>query len=188
MSGKLIIISAPSGSGKSTLINHLVEKGFDFTFSISATSRAPRGKEQNGVEYYFLSLDEFRKAIEENRFLEYEEVYPGCFYGTLKEPIDNALKAGKNVILDIDVKGALNVKRLYPTLATTIFIQPPSVEALRERLIGRQTDSMEMIEKRVAKAAQEIAEANKFDVIIINDKLEQAQQDIVREVKSIIEA
>lgn len=178
MTGKLIIVSAPSGSGKSTLINHLIEQGYDLTFSISATCRAPRGNEQHGKEYYFLSLEEFKAAIEANKFLEYEEVYPGCFYGTLKAPIDEALAAGKTVILDIDVKGAVNVKRIYGDQALALFIQPPSVEALRERLLSRKTDTMEMIEKRVNKAAEELTYAPQFDKVVINDDLDVAKREI----------
>lgn len=178
MTGKLIIVSAPSGSGKSTLINHLIEQGYDLTFSISATCRAPRGNEQHGKEYYFLSLEEFKAAIEANKFLEYEEVYPGCFYGTLKAPIDEALAAGKTVILDIDVKGAVNVKRIYGEQALALFIQPPSVEALRERLLSRKTDTMEMIEKRVNKAAEELTYAPQFDKVVINDDLDVAKREI----------
>lgn len=178
MTGKLIIVSAPSGSGKSTLINHLIEQGYDLTFSISATCRAPRGNEQHGKEYYFLSLEEFKAAIEAKKFLEYEEVYPGCFYGTLKAPIDEALAAGKTVILDIDVKGAVNVKRIYGEQALALFIQPPSVEALRERLLSRKTDTMEMIEKRVNKAAEELTYAPQFDKVVINDDLDVAKREI----------
>lgn len=188
MSGKLIIVSAPSGSGKSTLINHLIQEGYELTFSVSATSRAPRGKEQNGVEYYFLSTEEFQTAIQEGKFLEYEEVYPGCFYGTLKAPIDEALKEGKTVILDIDVKGAVNVKRIYGSQALALFIQPPSVEALRQRLLARQTDTMEMIEKRVNKAAEELTYAKHFDTVIINDDLEVAKREIQTVVDNYLNA
>ncbi|MDO4190594.1 MAG: guanylate kinase [Bacteroidales bacterium] len=186
MQGNLIIVSAPSGSGKSTLINHLIEQGYQLTFSISATSRAPRGNEQDGREYHFLSTEAFKQAINENKFLEYEEVYPGCFYGTLKQPIDEALAEGKIMILDVDVKGGVNVKKIYGAQALSIFIQPPSVESLRQRLIARNTDSMEMIEKRVKKAEEELAYASRFDVTIINDDLETAKRDICKAIDKFI--
>lgn len=176
--GKLIIFSAPSGSGKSTIINYLINKGFDFSFSISATSRAPRGEEQNGREYYFLSVDEFKKRIGQGDFVEYEEVYPGCFYGTLKSEIDAKLNAGKNMLFDVDVKGGINIKKHYGDKAMSIFIQPPSIEVLRRRLINRRTDSAEMIEKRVAKAQWEMTFAKQFDHVVINDDLLKAQKEV----------
>ena len=142
MQGKLIIFSAPSGSGKSTIINKLMsEYGLRGRFSISATSRQPRGSEQDGVEYYFLTEEDFRRRISEGDFLEYEEVYPGCFYGTLRSEVDRTLDRGENVILDIDVQGGLNVKKIYGDRALTLFIQPPSIERLRERLERRGTDA-----------------------------------------------
>ncbi len=185
--GKLIIFSAPSGSGKSTLINHLLSKGFDFSFSISATSRSPRGTEKNGVEYYFLSVDEFKKNIENNNFIEYEEVYPNCFYGTLKSEVDKALEANKTLLFDVDVKGGVNIKNMYKEKALAIFIQPPSVDELKKRLIERNTDSAEMIEKRVAKAAWEIEFAPQFDVVVINDSLEKAKEEIESVVRNFLQ-
>lgn len=172
MQGKLIIFSAPSGSGKSSVINRLIQFGFDFAFSISATSRAPRGIEQNGVEYWFLSVDEFKNKIAAGEFVEYEEVYPGCFYGTLRSEIDSKLEFGQNMLFDVDVVGGLNIKEYYGSRALSVFIQPPSIEVLRERLVNRATDSEEMIEKRIAKAEWELSFADRFDCIITNDDLD----------------
>lgn len=177
MNGKLVIFSAPSGSGKSTIINHLLKKGYNLEFSISATSRKPRGSERNGVEYYFLSPEEFRQKIAGNEFIEYEEVYQDCFYGTLKSEIERIAQKGNNTVLDIDVKGAANVKKQFGERALSIFIAPPSIEALRERLINRKTDTMEAIEKRVAKASYEMTFAKDFDIVIVNDDLQTALAD-----------
>ena len=187
--GKCIIFSAPSGSGKSTIVQWLMAEHPELrlAFSISATSRPPRGTEQHGVEYFFLSPEEFRSRIAANEFLEYEEVYQDRFYGTLKEQVDNQLKAGQNVVFDVDVKGGCNIKEHYGSKALSVFIQPPSVEELRRRLIGRATDSMEQIEQRVAKAEYEMSFAPQFDRIVINDNLEEAKQqtlDILREFLS----
>lgn len=172
--GKVIVCSAPSGSGKSTIINRVITQGVPLSFSVSATSRQPRGSEVHGKEYYFLTPEEFRTEIEREAFLEYEEVYPGCFYGTLKSEVDNRLERGENVILDIDVVGALNIKRIYGEEAITIFIAPPSLEALRERLVSRGTDSDEVIAKRLDKAELELSYAPHFDQQIINDDLDEA--------------
>ncbi|MEE1215889.1 MAG: guanylate kinase [Bacteroidaceae bacterium] len=176
--GKCIIFSAPSGSGKSTIVQWLMAEHPELrlAFSISATSRPPRGTEQHGVEYFFLSPEEFRSRIAANEFLEYEEVYQDRFYGTLKEQVDNQLKAGQNVVFDVDVKGGCNIKEHYGSKALSVFIQPPSVEELRRRLIGRATDSMEQIEQRVAKAESEMSFAPQFDRIVINDNLDEAKQ------------
>lgn len=176
--GKCIIFSAPSGSGKSTIVQWLMAEHPELrlAFSISATSRPPRGTEQHGVEYFFLSPEEFRSRIAANEFLEYEEVYQDRFYGTLKEQVDNQLKAGQNVVFDVDVKGGCNIKEHYGSKALSVFIQPPSVEELRRRLIGRATDSMEQIEQRVAKAEYEMSFAPQFDRIVINDNLDEAKQ------------
>jgi len=175
--GKLFIFSAPSGSGKSTIINYLMEQGLNLHFSVSATSRAPRGREKHGVEYYFLSLDEFRTRIASGDFLEYEEVYPGCFYGTLREQVDAQLAAGENVVCDVDVLGGQNIKRHYGARALSIFIQPPSIEVLRQRLEGRGTDAPEVIERRIARAEFELEQASRFDRIIVNDDLETARSE-----------
>ncbi|MDO5017311.1 MAG: guanylate kinase [Porphyromonas sp.] len=173
--GKLIIFSAPSGSGKSTIINELTTKyGLQGRFSISATSRAPRGEEKDGVHYHFLTTQEFKDRIGKQDFLEYEEVYEGCFYGTLKSEIDNTLARGEVALLDIDVKGALNVKRIYGDQALTLFIQPPGLDTLRQRLEGRGTDSPEKIAQRLAKAEYELSFAPFFDKRVINDDLEVA--------------
>ena len=178
---KLLIISAPSGSGKSTIVNYLMEEHPEFrlAFSVSATSRPPRKGEQEGVHYYYLSEEEFRSHIEAGDFLEYEEVYEGRFYGTLKSQVEEKLAAGKNVVFDVDVKGGINIKRYYGDKALSIFIQPPSVEALRKRLIERATDEMEQIERRVAKAEYEMSFAPQFDRILINDDLDTAKQEAV---------
>lgn len=185
--GKLIIFSAPSGAGKSTLINHLLSQGFDFSFSISATSRAPRGTEKNGVEYYFLSTEEFKEGIKNNDFIEYEEVYPDCFYGTLKSEVDKVLENEKTLLFDVDVKGGVNIKKMYKEKALAIFIQPPSIDTLKKRLIERNTDSAEMIEKRVAKAAWEIQFAPQFDIVVVNDSLEKAKQEVEIAVKNFLQ-
>ncbi len=177
MKGKLIIFSAPSGSGKSTIINYLLDKGLNLAFSISATSRSPRGEEQHAVEYYFLSPEEFRTKIANDEFLEYEEVYTDKFYGTLKAEVERLTDEGKNVIFDVDVLGGVNIKKYYGDKALSMFIQPPSVEALRERLIGRATDAMDVIEKRIARAEFELSFAPQFDKIVINDDLATAQKD-----------
>ena len=186
MAGKLIIFSAPSGSGKSTIIQHLLARGLDAAFSISATSRAPRGEERHGVEYFFLSADEFRERIAADSFIEYEEVYPDRFYGTLKETVEAQLAEGKHVIFDVDVVGGCNIKEFYGARALSLFIQPPSIAALRKRLVGRGTDEPEVIEQRLAKADYEMSFANRFDRIIINDTLEQAQEDAWQVIEQFI--
>lgn len=187
MQGKLIIFSAPSGSGKSTIINKLMsEYGLRGRFSISATSRKPRGSEQDGVEYYFLTEEDFRRRISEGDFLEYEEVYPGCFYGTLRSEVDRTLARGENVILDIDVQGGLNVKKIYGDRALTLFIQPPSIERLRERLERRGTDAPEVIERRLAKAETELSFAHRYDAVVVNDDLEEACRDAARVIEDFL--
>ena len=175
MQNKVIIFSAPSGSGKSTIVNHILGLYPELEFSISATSRAPRGNELNGREYYFFSADEFRKMISEDKFVEYEEVYAGSFYGTLKSELDRIWGQGHVIIFDVDVKGGVNLKKFFGDKALSIFIQAPSVACLRERLVGRGTDSAEAIEKRVSKAAAEIDFAKgKFDYTLVNDDLDKA--------------
>ena len=179
--GKIIIVSAPSGSGKSTIVNFLMKEHPEFrlAFSVSATSRPPRGQEQDGVDYYFLTPEEFRSHIERDDFLEYEEVYEGRFYGTLKSQVEEKLAAGMNVVFDVDVKGGINIKKYYGDDALSVFIQPPSIEALRERLIRRNTDEMDQIEQRLAKAEYEMTFAPQFDRILVNDDLEVAKQEAV---------
>ena len=184
---KIIIISAPSGSGKSTLINSLMQdENLKLEFSISATTRQPRGQEQNGKEYYFLTEQDFRQKISENAFVEYEEVYQGRFYGTLKSEIDRIFKNGNNVIFDVDVEGGINLKKKFAQNAISIFIQPPSLEELKRRLKNRGTDSEQEIEKRIAKAEQEISRAKFFDVIITNDILEIAKEQLRKKTEQFL--
>lgn len=171
MNKKVIIFSAPSGAGKSTIVNHLLKKFPYLEFSISATSRSPRGEEKNGKDYYFFTGDQFEKKIKNGEFIEYEEVYQGSYYGTLKSEVQRIWDKGNIIVFDIDVKGGVNLKRLYGKNALAVFIQPPSIEVLRERLISRGTDSQEAIDKRVEKASEELTYANKFDVVLINDIL-----------------
>jgi len=186
--GKLIIFSAPSGSGKSTIVQWLMKEHpeFNLAFSISATTRAPRGTEKNGVEYLFLSEDDFRKKIDNDEFLEYEEVYKGRFYGTLKSQVDTQTAKGENVVFDVDVKGGCNIKKFYGDRALSIFIQAPSVDELRRRLEGRGTDSEEAIKNRLAKASYEITFAPKFDHIVVNDNLEKAEKETYKLVKDFL--
>ena len=187
MAGKLIIFSAPSGSGKSTIINYLLTQNLNLSFSISATSRAPRGTEQNGVEYFFLTPEEFKQRIANNEFLEYEEVYKDRFYGTLKAQVEKQLAAGQNVIFDVDVVGGCNIKKFYGDRALSVFIQPTSLEELRKRLTGRGTDAPEVIESRPAKATFELSYAEKFDVVIVNDNLEKAQAEALKTIRDFIQ-
>ena len=187
MTGKLIIFSAPSGSGKSTIINYLLTQNLNLAFSISATSRPPRGTEKHGVEYFFLTPEEFRCRIENNEFLEYEEVYKDRFYGTLKAQVEKQLAAGQNVIFDVDVVGGCNIKKFYGDRALSVFIQPPSLEELRKRLTGRGTDAPEVIESRLAKATFELSYAEKFDVVIVNDNLEKAQEEALKTIRDFIQ-
>lgn len=186
--GKLIIFSAPSGSGKSTIVQWLMKEHpeFNLAFSISATTRAPRGTEKNGVEYLFLSEDDFRKKIDNDEFLEYEEVYKGRFYGTLKSQVDTQTAKGENVVFDVDVKGGCNIKKFYGDRALSIFIQAPSVDELRRRLEGRGTDSEEAIKNRLAKASYEITFAPKFDHIVVNDNLEKAEKETYKLVNDFL--
>lgn len=175
MSNKVIIFSAPSGAGKSTIVNHILGLHPELEFSISATSRAPRGQEKHGVEYYFFSAEEFRQMIAQDMFVEHEEVYHGSFYGTLKSEVERIWAKGHTIVFDIDVQGGVNLKRIFGDQAFSILIQAPSVEILRERLIGRGTDTAEAIEKRVAKAASEMEfAAGKFDYVLVNDDLKTA--------------
>lgn len=186
--GRLFIFSAPSGSGKSTIVQWLMKEHpeLKMAFSISATSRAPRGTEQNGVEYFFLTVEEFEQRIRNNEFLEYEEVYKGGFYGTLKEQVEKQLEAGQNVVFDVDVKGGVNIKKFYGERALSLFIQPPSVEELRRRLVGRATDSPEKIEERLAKAEYELSFAPQFDNIVVNDNLDDAKTETLKLVTEFL--
>jgi len=184
--GKLIIFSAPSGSGKTTIVKHLLTKDLNLAFSISATSRPPRSNEKNGVDYYFLDNNDFKQKVQNGEFLEWEEVYKETSYGTLKSEVERLLKAGKNVVFDVDVVGGVNIKKQYKDDAISIFIQPPSVEELRKRLINRKTDSTQVIEKRINKATQELEFAKEFDYIVVNDILEDACKQTETLVKEFI--
>ena len=186
--GKMLIFSAPSGSGKSTIINWLRQEHpeLNLYFSISCTSRAPRGTEQDGVEYFFLSPEEFQKRIDNGEFLEYEEVYPGRFYGTLKAQVEKQLDEGQNVVFDVDVKGGCNIKAHYGDEALALFIQPPSIEELRRRLFNRGTETMEVIEDRLARAAYELTFAERFDCVIVNDDLATAEEETFQKVSEFL--
>lgn len=188
MKGKCLIFSAPSGSGKSTIVQWLTNEHpeLDLVFSISATSRPPRGTEQHGVEYFFLSPEEFKAKIEADDFLEYEEVYANRYYGTLKEQVEKQLQDGKNIIFDIDIKGGINIKRFYGENALSMFIQPPGVEELRKRLTARGTDTKEQIEERLAKAEYELSFAPQFDRIIVNDNLDKAKAETLTAIQEFL--
>lgn len=187
--GKVIIFSAPSGSGKSTIINWLMQehKELNLHFSISCTSRKPRGTEQNGVEYFFVSPEEFRQRIANGEFLEYEEVYADRFYGTLKAQVEKQLSAGENVVLDVDVKGGCNIKKIYADKALSVFVQPPSIEELHNRLNGRGTDAPEVIEDRIRRAEFELSFAPKFDHVVVNDNLEAAKQEAYETISRFLD-
>ncbi len=188
MKGKLIIFSAPSGTGKSTIISWLMKehKELNLAFPISCTSRPPRGSEQNGVEYFFLTPEEFRARIEDNQFLEFEEVYTDRFYGTLKSQVEKQLEAGQNVVFDVDVKGGVNIKNFYGDKALSIFIQPPSVNELRRRLESRATDAPDVIDQRIARAEFELTFADKFDKVVVNDILEYAEADALAAIQQFL--
>lgn len=187
MSNKVIIFSAPSGSGKSTIVSHILKLHPEMEFSVSATSRAPRGQERNGIEYHFFTADEFRKMIAEDKFVEYEEVYAGSFYGTLKSEVQRIWDKGHVIIFDVDVKGGVNLKKYFRDKALSVFIQAPSVEELRKRLIARGTDSAEAIAKRVAKASEEMTYADKFDYILVNDDLQKAYAEAEKVVDDFLQ-
>jgi guanylate kinase len=184
MKGKLIIFSAPSGAGKTTIVRHLLDRKLNLEFSVSATSRAPRPNETNGKDYYFLTEKEFKQKIESDEFLEWEEVYNGVYYGSLKSEVERIRNLGKNVIFDVDVVGGLNIKKFYGDEALAIFVQPPSVEELRKRLISRSTETEEKIQMRIAKAEHELSFAKQFDKLVTNNDLEQAcreAEELIRE-------
>ena len=185
-SGKLIVFSAPSGSGKTTLVHHLLAQTLPLGFSISATSRKPRGKEEDGIDYYFMSASEFQKKIEEKAFLEYEEVYQNTFYGTLTSELDRLWAEGKQVLFDIDVVGGVNIKKQYPDQTLAIFVKPPSLSELEDRLRKRGTDSEEKIKERLEKAKIEIEYATQFDYCLINEDLEIAKKEVVQVVSDFI--
>ncbi len=183
---KLIIFSAPSGAGKSTIVRYMLAQDLNLQFSISATSRLPRGEEKNGIEYFFLTPKEFKDRIANGDFLEYEEVYPDKFYGTLKSEVDRILAEGKNVVFDIDCIGGLNVKKIYGDRALSIFVMPPSIQTLRERLEKRGTDAPPVIEKRLAKAEYEMSFAPQFDLVVLNDDFDKAKEETYRAIKEFI--
>jgi len=186
MSGKLIIFSAPSGAGKSTLVQYLLGCGFDMEFSISATSRAPRGAEKHGVDYYYLTPEEFRQKVDNQEFLECEEVYQNCYYGTLRSEVERITAQGKNIVFDVDVVGGLNIKKEFGDQALALFIAPPSIDELHKRLVSRGTDSAEMIEKRIGKAEFEMSFAPKFDIVVVNDNLELAKAEAERSIRDFL--
>lgn len=188
MSGKVIIFSAPSGAGKTTLVQWLLQQNLNLQFSVSATSRTRRGVEVHGKDYYFLTPLEFRIKIAENAFLEWEEVYEDKYYGTLKDEVSRMLDEGKNVLFDVDVKGGINIKKYFGEEAMSFFVQPPSIEVLEKRLVGRATESPEFIRERVSKAAIELTFAYEFDHIIVNDVLETAQQECLKKIVAFIKS
>ncbi len=186
-SGKLIVFSAPSGSGKTTIVRHLLEQpDLNLEFSISATSRARRGEEKDGVDYYFISIDDFKSKIKKDEFLEWEEVYRDNFYGTLKSEVERIWSMGKHVIFDIDVSGGLRIKRKFPEETLAVFVKPPSIDELKIRLKKRSTDSDDKINMRIAKASAELATAPLFDIVLLNDKLEQTLEDAHRIVNDFV--
>lgn len=184
--GKLLIFSAPSGSGKTTIVRRLLEQFSNLEFSISATSRAPRGVEKNGVDYYFLSAEEFAEAVAANKFVEWEEVYKGTCYGTLRSEMERIWNKGNVILFDVDVMGGIRLKEIFGNDAMSIFVMPPSIEELRRRLEGRGTDAPEVIEKRIAKASFELTKAPEFDRQVVNDDLEVAVAEVAEIVKNFI--
>lgn len=186
MKGKLIIFSAPSGAGKSTIVQHLMKQGLGLEFSISATSRKPRDGEKEGKEYYFISPEEFRRRIEENAFIEWEEVYPGQFYGTLRRELERIWDRGRHAIFDIDVAGGMNLKKIYGERACSIFIQPPSIKVLENRLRSRGTESETSLRKRIEKAIFELEYASRFDHVLINDSLALALSEAEKIVQEFL--
>mgnify|MGYP001157842250 CR=1 FL=1 len=185
-SNKLIIVSAPSGAGKTTLVKHLLSSTDDLEFSISCATRSPRENEKNGKDYYFISIEDFKQKIANDEFAEWEEVYTNNFYGTLKSEIDRIWSKGKSVIFDIDVVGGINLKKIYPENSLSIFIMPPSIEELENRLRNRQTESEEKVKMRIEKAEKELMMAKKFDVILLNDSLEKSKNEIVDTVMQFL--
>ncbi len=184
--GKLLIFAAPSGTGKSTIVGFLMQQGLNTHFSISTTTRAPRGNEQHGKEYFFITPEEFREHIQRNDFVEYEEVYTDRFYGTLKSQVENQLNEGQNVVFDVDVNGGMNIKKSYGDQALSIFIMPPSIDELRLRLTSRGTDAPEVIEQRIARAEYEISQAGNFDKTVVNDNLQTAEEEVLSLVKEFL--
>ena len=188
MNGKLVIISAPSGAGKTTIVKHLLESGLNLSFSVSATTRHLRGNESNGVDYFFLTVADFKKKIDNNEFVEWEEVYKDLFYGTLKSELERIWANGQHVLFDVDVKGGINLKNKFGNNAIAIFIMPPSVEELENRLVRRATDTKEKIRIRVEKAKEELKLANQFDTVIVNHQLDKAKEETLKLVSSFLGA
>lgn len=188
MNGKMIIFSAPSGAGKTTIVKHLLSVFPQFEFSISATSRGMREGEVNGKDYFFLSADDFKQRIANHEFVEWEEVYTNSFYGTLKSELERIWSKGNVVVFDVDVKGGVNLKKMFPANALSLFVMPPSVEELEARLVGRATDSPEAIARRVAKAEEELAFAPQFDVVVVNDNLAQAKTEAEEAIRTFLKA
>ena len=186
MKGKMVIISAPSGAGKSTIVKHLLDKGINLEFSISATTRQPRGEEKDGKEYYFLDIEDFRRRIKKGDFIEWEEVYKDQLYGTLKSEVDRIWANRNHVLFEVDVKGGIHLKNIFRHKAISIFIMPPSIMELEKRLRMRRTDSQSKIKIRIAKATEEMKMADKFDNIVLNDSLEQAENDVYNLVHSFL--
>jgi guanylate kinase len=187
MGGKLVIISAPSGAGKTTIVRHLLDSGLNLSFSVSATTRQLRGNEKDGVDYFFISVAEFRKRIENNEFVEWEEVYKDLLYGTLKSELERIWKAGKNVLFDVDVEGGITLKKKFGTKAIAIFVMPPSVTELENRLVKRGTDTPEKIRVRVEKAEDELKLANQFDTVIVNHQLDKAKEEAFKTVSAFLD-
>jgi len=186
MVGKLVIISAPSGAGKTTIVRHLLESGLNLEFSVSATTRTLRGSEKDGVDYFFLSVTEFRKRVENDEFVEWEEVYKDLMYGTLKCEVERIWKNGKHLLFDVDVKGGISLKKKFGTRSIALFIMPPSVEELKTRLIKRGTDTIDTIKMRVDKAREEMKLANQFDTVIVNHELDRAKKETYETVSSFL--
>ena len=186
MSGKLIIVSAPSGAGKTSIVKHLLKEQPNLAFSISATSRAKREGERDGKDYYFLTIDDFKRKLDNDEFLEWQEVYHNQFYGTLKSEIERIWNEGKHVIFDVDVLGGLNLKKIFGDKALAVFIQPPTIEALKERLCGRGTEDEASLKKRLDKAEYELSFADQFDTVIVNDILKTAQEEAVTKVNTLL--
>jgi guanylate kinase len=187
MTGKLVIISAPSGAGKTTIVKHLLDSGLNLSFSVSATTRPLRGNEREGEDYFFLTVSAFKIKIENNEFVEWEEVYKDLLYGTLKSELERIWTSGKNVVFDVDAKGGISLKNKFGTRSISIFIMPPSVEELETRLITRGTDNPEKIRMRVEKARDEMGLANQFDIVIINHQLDKAKEEALKIVSSFLE-
>jgi len=186
MNGKLIIISAPSGAGKTSIVKHLLDQNFPLAFSVSATSRPKRTNETDKIDYYFLSVEDFKKKIDSEEFLEWQEVYPNQFYGTLKSEVERIWKTGHHVIFDVDVLGGLNIKKQFGERALAIFIKPPTLESLKERLASRGTENYHSLKQRMEKAEYELSFENRFDKIVINENLADAQQEVMRLMKDFL--